>query len=147
MKDITFRELMIRDLQNLNRWKFAVMQQMEELQTLELEYAAIKATNYDKMPGGSGDNVQEEKLVTAMAKKDELQANLAWNKKRVEDMERLLAQLGEEETQVIKITVIERSSFDTASQLLHCDISTISRKRNKALSHLCQLRHGAVYQP
>ena len=147
MREITFKDLMINDLQKMRDWQFAVDQQTEELTTLEEEYATIKATDYDKMPGGSGDNVQEEKMLTAIAKRDQKRHELELTKRKIADINRLLDQLDEEERQVIQETVIGRKSFDVLSRELHCDISTISRKRNRALNRLCQLRHGAVYQP
>lgn len=149
MRELTYKELISRDLQNLNRWKFAIMQQQEELQTIELEFAAVKATNFDKMPSGSGDNAQEEKLITAIAKKDELTANLAYTKKRVEDMERLLEQLSDEERRVIERTVIngEKYAADSLADELGYERTQIWRIKTKALAHLAQLRHGAAYQP
>lgn len=147
MREITFKDLMINDLQKMRNWEFSVAQMTEELRTLDEEYATIKATDYDKMPSGSGENVQEEKIITAIAKREQKQHELALTKLRLADMKRLLNQLNDEEQWIIQKTVIERRSFDVASQELHCDISTISRKRNGALNKLCQLRHGAVYQP
>lgn len=149
MREITYKELISRDLQNINRWKFSIMQQTEELETIELEFAAIKATNFDKMPSGNGDNIQEEKLITAIAKKDELQANLAFNKKRVEDIERLLNQLPDDERRIIERTVIngEKYAADALAEELGYERTQIWRIKSKALAHLAQLRHGAAYQP
>lgn len=147
MREITYRDMIVNDLQKMLSWEFSVWQMIEELRTLDEEYATIKATNYDKMPTGSGENTQEEKLITAIAKRDQKRHELNLTKRRLADMKRLLDQLDEEEKQVIQVTVIDRKSYDIVAQQLHCDISTISRKRNKALSHLAQLRHGAAYKP
>lgn len=147
MREITYRDLLVNDLQKMRNWQFSVEQMTEELRTLDEEYATIKATDYDKMPGGSGENIQEEKIITAISKRDQKRHELELTKLRLADMSRLLDQLNEEERWIIQTTVIERKSFDIASQELHCDISTISRKRNGALNKLCQLRHGAVYRP
>lgn len=147
MREITYRDLLVNDLQKMRNWEFAVDQMTEELRTLDEEYATIKATDYDKMPSGSGENVQEEKIITAIAKREQKKHELALTQLRLADMKRLLDQLNDEEKWIIQRTVIERKSFDVASQELHCDISTISRKRNSALNKLCQLRHGSVYQP
>lgn len=149
MREITYKDMMIRDLSQLKRWKFAVMQESEELETLELEYATIKATNYDKMPGGSGENIQEEKLITVIAKKDQLAAELALNHRRIADMERLLEQLPDDERQVIDRMIInnEKYAADTLSQELGYETRQIYNKRNAALAHLVSLRHGAAYRP
>lgn len=147
MREITYRDMIVNDLQKMRSWEFSVEQMGEELRTLDEEYATIKATNYDKMPAGSGENTQEEKLITSIAKRDQKRHELNLTKRRLADMKRLLSQLDDEEMQIIQATVIERKSYDIAAQQLHCDISTISRKRNKAISHLAQLRHGAAYKP
>lgn len=147
MREITYRDMIVNDLQKMRSWEFSVEQMGEELRTLDEEYATIKATNYDKMPAGSGENTQEEKLITSIAKRDQKRHELNLTKRRLADMKRLLSQLDDEEMQIIQTTVIERKSYDIAAKQLHCDISTISRKRNKAISHLAQLRHGAAYKP
>lgn len=147
MREITFKELMINDLQKMRNWEFAVTQMTEELRTLDEEYATIKATDYDKMPGGSGENIQEEKIITAISKRDQKRHELELTKLKLADMERLLDQLNDEERKIIQETVIDRKSYYNVSHEQEVDISTISRRRNSALNKLCQLRHGAVYQP
>lgn len=146
---ISYKKWLIDDLQSLERMRFAIAQLREELETVEAEYAAIKATNYDKMPSGSGDNLQEEKLLTAIAKKDELTANLRHTEKHVSDMERLLAQLPDDERRIIERTVIGKEKYATASlaEELGYEQAHIYRLKNRALMHLAQLRHGASYQP
>ena len=146
---IGYKKWLIDDLQGLDRMRFAITQMQQELETIEAEYAAIKATNYDKMPTGSGDNLQEEKLLTAIAKKDELTANLLYTQKHVADMERLLAQLPDDERRIIERTVIGKEKYATASlaEELGYEQAHIYRLKNRALMHLAQLRHGAAYQP
>lgn len=149
MREITYKDLMIKDLSNLNRWRFAIVQEKEELETIKAELATIKATNYDKMPTGSGDNTQEEKLVTAIARKDQKEAELEYNRRRVADMERLLAQLTDDERLIIERTVICKDQYtvDSLAEDLNCERTNVYRMKNKALMHLAQLRHGAMYQP
>lgn len=149
MKEITYKSIMENDLMKLNKWKFAVFQLQSELETLDAEYAAIKATDYDKMPGGSGDNQQEEKLVTAIARKDQKQAELKLNKMRVADMERLLEQLNDDERRVIDRIVINHEKYAVANlcEELGYESAQIYRIKNRALMHLTQMRHGAAYQP
>lgn len=145
---MNYKKWLIEDLQNLERQKFAITQLQEELETVKAEYAAIKATNYDKMPKGSGENIQEEKLLTAIAKKDELEANLKFTRMKVADMERLLAQLPDDERLIIQRTVINKEKYaaDSLADELCYERTQIWRLKNKALCHLTQLRHGASYQ-
>lgn len=146
---MNYKKWLIEDLQNLSRMKFAITQLQEELDTAEAEYTAIKATNYDKMPSGSGDNIQEEKLLTAIAKKDQLAANLRYTKRHVADMERLLNQLPDDERRIIECMVMSGGKYaaDSLADELGYERRQIYNKRNAALSHLAQLRHGASYQP
>lgn len=149
MRDLTYKEIIIRDLSQLNHWKFAALQAEEELETLEAEFTAIKATNFDKMPGGSGDNAQEEKLVTAIAKRDQRKAELALNKRRIADIERLLTQLPDDERLVVDKMLISQEKYaaDRLIDELGYERTQIYRIKNKALMHLAQLRYGAAYRP
>ena len=145
---MNYKKWLIEDLQNLSRQKFAIVQLQEELETVEAEYAAIKATNYDKMPSGKGTNVQEEKLLTAIAKKDELSANLEYTKRHVADMERLLTALPDDERLIIERMVLsnEKYAADMLADELGYERRQIYNKRNQALTHLAQMRHGTAYQ-
>lgn len=146
---MNYKKWLVEDLQNLERQRFAITQLREELETVVAEYDAIKATNYDKMPSGSGTNVQEEKLLTAIAKKDELTKNLKYTKRHVADMDRLLNQLPDDERQIIERTVISREKYaaESLADELGYERRQIFNKKNMALNHLAQLRHGASYQP
>lgn len=147
MRELTYKSILENDLMKLNKWKFAIMQITSELETLDAEYAAIKATNYDKMPGGNGENIQEEKLVTAIALKDQKEAELKLNKMRVEDLERLLAQLTDDEYRILDLMIINKEKYatDSLQDELGYEKAEIYRKKNRALMHLAQLRHGAAY--
>lgn len=149
MREITHRDMLKNDLAKLNRWKFSISQMTSELETMQAEYASIKATNFDKMPSGSGDNAQEEKLITVIARKDELTAKLRFTERKVADLERLLAQLPDDERRIIDCMEVGRESHaaDRLADELGYESRQIFRKRNSALNHLCQLRYGAAYQP
>ena len=145
---MNYKKWLIEDLQQLDRCRFAIVQMTEELRTLEAEYSAIKATDYDKQPGGSGDNIQEEKLLTSIAKRDELKANLKFTKRKVADMDRLLSKLPGDERRVIERMYIKEEKYagDNLAEELNCDIRTVHRIKNRALLHLAQMRHGNAYQ-
>lgn len=145
MREITYKDLLVNDLQKMSNWQFSIEQMTEELRTLDEEYATIKATDYDKMPGGSGDNIQEAKLLTVIAKRDQKQHELELTKRRIADINRLLDQLDEEELMIIRRTVMTRDRFDDVAQELHCEVRQVYNKRNAALAHLIRLRHGAAY--
>ena len=146
---MNYRRWLIEELQNYERDKFSLHQTQEELETLEAEFSAIKATNYDKMPGGSGDNVQEEKLLTVLAKKDERQKNLEHTARHVEDIERLLSQLPENERKIIELAVIKKNRYSDyeLEEMIGYERTQIWRLKNKALNHLARLKFGVSYQP
>ena len=146
---MNYRRWLIEELQNYERDKFSLHQTQEELETLEAEFTTIKATNYDKMPGGSGDNVQEEKLLTVLAKKDERQKNLEHTARHVEDIERLLSQLPENERKIIELAVIKKNRYSDyeLEEMIGYERTQIWRLKNKALNHLARLKFGVSYQP
>lgn len=149
MRELTYKDIIRTDLSNLNRWKFSIIQHKEELQTLNAEYTAIKATNYDKMPNGTGENHQEEKLITAIARKGQLEAELAFTERKVADIERLLNELSDDERRIIERMEVNRESHaaDSLAQELGYDPRQIFNKRNAALANLCRLRYGASFNP
>lgn len=146
---MNYRKWLIEELQNLERERFAIGQLTEELETVSSEMAAIKATSYDKMPTGSGENKQEEKLLTAVAKKAELSANLDATRRHVADMDRLIAALPDDERRIIDRMYVhrERNAAEELADELGYETSHIYRLKNAALQHLCQLRYGVGYRP
>lgn len=146
---MNYKKWLIEDLQELERCRFSITQMQEELTTLSAEHAAIKATDYDKIPGGAGGNVQEEKLLTNLAKRDELTANLEATRKHVADMDRLLEALPDEERRVVQRMFIqrERHAADSLVTELGYEVAQIYRLKNQALGHLAQMRFGKGYQP
>ena len=149
MREITYKDLIVNDLQKMINWQFSIEQMTEELRTLDEEYATIKATDYDKVPGGSGDNIQEEKLITMIAKKEQKRAELDLNWRKVKDMERLLSQLDKEDRILIERLVINyrKHEGEKLADELHLEERQVYNRKNDALRKLALLRYGAAYQP
>ena len=120
---MNYKKWLVEDLQNLERQRFAITQLKEELETVVAEYDAIKATNYDKMPSGSGTNVQEEKLLTAIAKKDEL------TKKQRKALIKATADGSTERLLCARITEMEKTleSRKNTIKLLRAEIVELKR--------------------
>lgn len=137
------------DLGNLKHWKAAVLQIQEELRTIDAEFTAIKATSYDKMPSASGENTQEEKLVSAMARKAQKEAELELNERRVADIERILALLDDNERRIIERMVVNHDKYavDSLMNELGYERTNIYNIGDRALMKLCKLRYGAAYRP
>lgn len=149
MRGFSYKDWLIEDLKSLERNRFAVEQLKAELKTLDARFTAIKATDYDKIPGGGGTNTQEEKMLTAIAKKEELETDLKATALHVEDMERLLETLQEEELTVIEKMFIlrERGAAQKLCDELGYEKSQIYNIRDRALKNLAQARFGRGYRP
>ena len=103
-------DILYEDLQRLSEDYFALSHIPEELQTLELEYTALKATSYDKQPGGGGGgNSQRDKVEMNIYKRETLKQDLIVTQRHVADMERLLNQLTPSERDLIEKLVIRHS--------------------------------------
>lgn len=146
---MNYRKWLIEDLQNLERHRYSIHQMEKELEAIEAEYTAIKATNYDKMPTVSGENLQEDKMLSAIARRDEVSKNLEATKRHVELMDGLLDQLSSDEQRVIVVMFVKHEKYghEMLSVELGYEKSQIYDIRGRALTHLAQLRWGVGYQP
>lgn len=143
---MNYRKWLMEDLQNLERYKFSVLQMQSELETLEAAMTSIRATDWDKIPGGSG--TQTDKMLTAIAKKDELSANLEATSKFVEDMERLVSELPDDERRIVERMYIHREKYavENLTAELGYETAHIYRLKNQALLHMAQMRYGKGFQ-
>lgn len=149
MRAFSYKDWLIEDLRSLERNRFAVEQLKAELKTLDARFTALKATDYDKIPGSAGGNIQEDKMLTAIAKKDELEHDLNATALHVEDMERLLTVLEDDELTVVQKMFIQRQrgAAQKLGDELHLEKSQIYRIRDQALKKLAQARYGRGYRP
>lgn len=143
---MNYRKWLMEDLQNLERYKFSVLQMQSELETLQATMTSIRATDWDKIPGGSG--TQQDKMLTAIAKKDELSANLEATSRFVEDMERLVSELPDDERRIVERMYIHREKYavENLTAELGCETAHIYRLKNQALLHMAQMRYGKGFQ-
>ena len=141
-------DILYEDLQRLAEDYFALSHIPEELETLELEYTALKATSYDKQPGGSGGNSQRDKVEMNIYKREILKQDLVVTQRHVADMERLLGQLTPSERDLIDKLVIRhsRTTEQYAEEIGIQSRQVLNRKAN-ALEKLKRLRFGQGYQP
>lgn len=145
-----YKKWLTEDLRDLERLRFSVTQMENELETLDAEETAIRATDYDKIPGGSGSNTQEDRLLTAIAKRDELRANLEATRRRVADLDRLVSGLdNDDELRVVQVMFLsgERSAVSRLIEELGYEAAQIYRLKDRALKHLAQMRYGAGFRP
>ena len=145
-----YKKWLTEDLRDLERLRFSVTQMENELETLDAEETAIRATDYDKIPGGSGSNTQEDRLLTSIAKRDELRANLEATRRRVADLDRLVSGLdNDDELRVVQVMFLsgERNAVSRLIEELGYEAAQIYRLKDRALKHLAQMRYGAGFRP
>lgn len=145
---MNYKSWLIDDLRSLDALRFSIPSMEMELETIEAEYAAIRATDYDKIPGGSGGG-QEDHLLSAIARKDALQANLRATRAKVKHLEDLLNALPDDERRVLELMHVNREQHAVVRlcEELGYESAQIYRLKDRALLHLAQLRFGAGYQP
>ena len=142
------REWLMSDLNKLQMDRRAVANMQTELQALELEYKALKATSYDKMPGASGNNSSQEKMELNLAKREEIDTCLRATKAHVIHMEILLDQLPEEDRDLIEKTVVLHSrTIEQMAEQIGVEPRQVYNKRRAAIDNLLRLRFGQGYRP
>ena len=144
---MNYKSWIIDDLRSLERLRYSIPSMETELETIEAECTAIRATDYDRIPGGSGG--QEEHLLSAIARKDALRANLKATSAKVKLLENLLNALPDDERRVLELMHVSPGSHAVARlcEELGYESAQIYRVKDRALLHLAQLRFGAGYQP
>lgn len=143
------KDWLIPDLKNLEARRSSLSHIREEIETLKAEADAIKAVEYDRdVVQAGGTNTQEEKLLTNIAKRQELEANYTVTKRQVDELDALLAELPKDERLILERMFInrERNAAESLAVTLGYDVSGIYRKKNEALLDLARRRFGQVTQ-
>lgn len=144
---MTFKDWIIPDLKDLDRLRKAVVNIPEEIATLEAEFGALKATSYDKdIVDGGGANSAEEKLITNIAKRRELETRLTYTQRFIAEQERFLSMLEPEERLVLELMYVNRrkNSIEQIKEELCIEQAQVYKIRNRALEHMGQLRFGKI---
>ncbi len=141
------REWLIQDLKTLSAKRFAVDQMTSELNTLEIEYKGIKASNYDDLPSNTGVNKQLEKIEWNLARRETLTAALEATKSHVANMERLLSQLSDKDKEIIEKMIVEDRTAEQLAEYLGIETRQIFNRKRDAIERLLYLRFGDGYKP
>lgn len=141
------RDFLIKDLRDYERLKASELQIMSELETLKLEQT-LQASRLDKTPTGSG-NMNDTKLVESIARQQDRELDLELTKRKLADLDRLLAGLQPNELSLIMRTDIHwhKGIYDELAEEYEIDIRQVYNRRDKVLDHLCTLKYGAGYRP
>lgn len=141
------KDWLIPDLRNLEAKRSSLAHMLEEIQTLKLEAESIKATDYDKITvTGGGNNTQEDKLITNIAKREELESNYQVTKNEVEALDSLLSELRDDERLILERMYIkrERNAAEALAVTLNYEVRQVYRKKDDALHNLARRRFGQV---
>lgn len=140
------KDWLIPDLKNLEAKRSSLTHMQEEIQTLKLEETAIKATDYDKISVSGGENHQEDKLITNIAKREELEANYVITLRQVEELDSLLSELNKDEQLILERMFIkrERNAAESLAVTLNYEVRRIYQKKDEALRNMARRRFGQV---
>ena len=142
------REWLMQDLSKLQTDRKALSNLQAELNSLETEYTALKATAYDKMPSGNGGNSQLDKIELNLAKREEIIVCLNATRSHVEHMELLLDQLDHDDRDLIDAMVIKHSkTAEQMAEILGIDPRQVYNRKRTAIDNLLRLRFGKGYRP
>ena len=119
--------------------KFAAMERavenlQEEMKRLELEQTAIQSADPGRI-SKSGGGRREDRLLSNIVKRQEMENRLAQAKNWIDQVKRGLEALSYEEKQILSRCYMkpEKCTVDTLCYELGAEKSTIYRKRDKAL--------------
>lgn len=140
------KDWLIPDLRTLEAKRSSLEHMAEEIETLKLEAEAIKATDYDKINVSGGGNSQEDKLITNIAKRQELEWNLVVTKEQVDQLDSLLSELSKDERMILERMYIrrERNAAESLAVSLNYEVRQVYRKKDDALRDLARRRFGQV---
>ena len=124
----------IEKLCNFEAMKSAVENLQQEILRLELEHTAIKAADPGQVSRSAGGR-SEDRLLTNIVKRQELNNRLAQAKNWVEQVTRALSALTYEERLIMDKCYIkpEKCAVDNLCYDLQIEKSSVYRKRDKAL--------------
>ena len=118
-----------------------------ELKRLESEYTSIKAANTDVTPVQGGGTTQEDRALSNIVRRQEIEAMLYRAKKSVAFVEAALARLSEEERLVLELMYInrQRGAVGRLREELHLeDERSVYKRAAKALKRLTIAMYGAT---
>lgn len=133
---MNYKKWLIEDLQDLETLRFACESMRKELDSIDAEISAIEA--------GGKDAEREEWLLDARARWMDISENLKATEMHVENMDRLLAQLPEEERTAVRRLYVDKQAgglFEAMEQL-HCEKTQVYRIKDRAIMRLARMRFG-----
>ena len=137
---------LIPRLRELNGEREALIAIPERIQTLKLSFGAIRAARTDGDPVSGGTYRREDALLANIAERDRLRQNLEVTRREVEQLERALKKLSEDERLIIDRFYIDRprDHVERLCEELHLEKSQVYELKNRALISLARALYGQV---
>ena len=119
----------------------------EEISRLESEAYSIKSATSDGTPVKGGGSGREDRLLSNIARRGELDLMLDRAKKSVSIVERGLNVLNQEERHILDVMYIYREKGYVNRLMTECNLaeeSSLYKKANKALLHFTIAMYGST---
>ena len=133
-------------LRKYNMMKVSTITIPEEIKRLELDARRIKSARADGNPVKGGGNSREEAMLTNIIKRQELEYALQNALMWIQSTDHALNAISEEERLILHMIFIYPlpGAIERLCEELHCETSTVYRKRDRALHNFTIAFYGAV---
>lgn len=141
-----WQKISIERLRDYETRKKALESIPEQLEALEMSFAAVRAARTDGTPVKEGGNKREDALINNIVMRQELERNLEIADKEIEITKRGLADLTEEERTVLDKFYINRPRrhIDELCESLNYERTRIYEIKEKALRKFTLSCYGIV---
>lgn len=142
-----WKPLAIQRLKNYQTRKISLEQLKEQINALDMQFAAIRAAKTDGEPiSGTMSNRREDMMIDNIQKRDELKANYKIAKREIEVTEKGLEALEKDERRILELFYILRP-YDHVGQLsgeLNVEKSEVYRRKDSALRKFTMACYGVI---
>lgn len=133
-------------LRKYNMMKVSTITIPEEIKRLEIDACRIKSSRTDSNPVRGGGNSREEAMLNNIMKRQELEYALQIAQMWVQSTDRALNAISEEQRLILHMLFIYPlpGAVERLCHELHCETSTVYRKRDKALHNFTIAFYGSI---
>ena len=134
----------IWELRNLEAKRASIPDLQAQIRALNSQMTAIRSATSDGTPVPGGGSGREDMLLNCITERDLLEATMNITLMQVDMIERALASLDKEEQEMLSLCYIhvKTGGMGAVSDHLQCDLSTVYRRRNRALRAYTMRRRG-----
>ena len=143
---MNYKQFAIDDLKNYEALRISLMNLPDKISEIQSRKTEIRSARTDGVPVKGGGNAYEERILDCMVAEARLDVTLQRNKWRMNDLERSLSHLTDEERRVLDLFYMHHRSkcVDILCQELHYEKSQIYRIRDQALIRFTKMMYGCI---